>query len=74
MKQKESKELVKMRNYWRGKLPKKKGGSVSLVKAKNEKKLLGYCRKEEKNSILTNVSKDIYTSSLLSFCFIHIII
>ena len=53
--------IVKMRNYWRGKLPKKKGGRVSLVKAQSEERLLGYCRKDEKNSILTNVSKEIYT-------------
>lgn len=56
----ESKALVKMRNFWRGKVPTKKGGGVSLKKARNEKKLFGYCRKEEKNEIFTNVSKEIY--------------
>jgi len=53
-------EITKMRNYWRGKVPTKKGGGVSLKKARDEEKLLGYCRKEEKNRILTNVSKEKY--------------
>ena len=60
MQEKQQKEIVKMRNYWRGKVPTKKGGGVSLKKARDENKLFGYCRKEEKNSILTNVSKEIY--------------
>lgn len=54
-------ELVKMRNYWRGKVHKKKGGGVSLKKARDEKKLFGYCRKDEKTDILTNVSKEIFS-------------
>ena len=52
--------ITKMRNYWRGKVVSKKGGGVSLKKARDEKKLFGYCRKDEKNSIFTNVSKDVY--------------
>lgn len=60
MPSKQTKEITKMRNYWRGKVMTKKGGGVSLKKARDEKKLFGYCRKEEKNSIFTNVSKEIY--------------
>lgn len=52
--------VTKMRNYWRGKVQTKKGGGVSLCKARNEERLFGYCRKEEKNEIFTNVSKEIY--------------
>lgn len=60
MKEITSEHRTKMRNYWRGKVEKKKGGGVSLTKAKFEKKLFGYCRKNEKNCIFTNVSKEIY--------------
>lgn len=60
MSSKQTKEITKMRNYWRGKVMTKKGGGVSLKKARDEIKLFGYCRKEEKNSIFTNVSKEIY--------------
>lgn len=59
--EKTAKEITTMRNYWRGKVQTKKGGGVSLKKARDEKKLFGYCRKEEKSSIFTNVSKEIYS-------------
>lgn len=60
MNEKTGKERTKMRNWWRGKVPTKKGGGVSLTLAKNEIKLFGYCRKDEKNDVFTNVSKKIY--------------
>lgn len=60
MVEKTAKEITTMRNYWRGKVQTKKGGGVSLKKARDERKLFGYCRKEEKSSILTNISKKIY--------------
>lgn len=53
-------QRTKMRNWWRGKVKKKKGGGVAISIARKEERLFGYCRKEEKNDILTNVSKEIY--------------
>lgn len=60
MTERSGRELVKMRNYWRGKVQTVKGGGCSLKKARDEYKLFGYCRKEERTGILTNISKKIY--------------
>lgn len=56
-----SDDRTKMRNFWRGKVKKKKGGGASVAKARSEVRLFGYCRKEEKNDVFTNVSKEIYS-------------
>jgi hypothetical protein len=62
MKELDHNDMNKMRNYWRGKVKKVKGGGASLTIAKDETRLFGYCRKDEKNEILTNVSKEIIKS------------